>query len=810
MKELLDYVKYNQVLCFDFHESGWLDIYLSSNKLVLMESVKRVVSNIFSGFSIKESLEKYVEIYSKDAKLRTKKETHLLSSTIERAIKLKQEIIQDDTVQFDKSQFLFCLPPEWTREDYEAALRALYLRAGWMTKDDDKNRLMLSTHTENAVNYLQYTQPNSFRLQRERKYVLAYMSKSILKVTCFQMQTAKELVTVSRKLAASDFLLVPTTLNEKIISLPKLNGIVYTEVKRIIIKRIINGLKSKIYLRKRARSSGLWRNSRYQKLGVQEIVQTIAYNIDKFDYFDEYKPISKYIVWDNKAAKRLLKEWTWSDIITKILKNADIQEFSLLADACRNIHVDYNLTKDSPEGIQSVIMLGWSSSVFQKYIFQHFDNTVSCSIPTTNPNLYIRDELESCLCVGAMQKPYKMIQIANALLPPSIWNGNSVVNIDLPVKDKELDLIPPNSFYLQAYIHEDCIDFILNKAVAVSLVGEVAQKSSFTVQEKAVSIDSLGDSVCNKLWDYLETMDFKECKEKYCSGRLSMENYQCFRANLRNSDIFTGKDSSKWQQISISNNCKCALNIPNRVLLDVGLKPSIGSVGTIIASTLASNSFFGLYNVSALIVISDYEYAGNSIMKEIIQRRLQIHRKKPVVFFGEQELAACMMLGEWAIEKKQILGKGSYSQLSNSNYLVKFHYFPGRQKKMYECDRYSYKMAERNLESVVLKQHDCLGHEGVSTFFFFKDTFITKAELHVEYLSHEVGPPSYHRVWVCPIISKSDRCPFAVRVSPQHHSSTLKVEFSYTKIFDFKETRFLPIYTNESINIHEKLVLKQQ
>ena len=46
--------------------------------------------------------------------------------------------------------------------------------------------------------------------------------------------------------------------------------------------------------------------------------------------------------------------------------------------------------------------------------------------------------------------------------------------------------------------------------------------------------------------------------------------------------------------------------------------------------------------------------------------------------------------------------------------------------------------------------------------------------------------------------------PVNIKISPQHYSSTVKIEFSYVK------DRFDPDDYSESITIHEKLVLKQQ
>ncbi|CEP19169.1 hypothetical protein [Parasitella parasitica] len=140
------------------------------------------------------------------------------------------------------------------------------------------------------------------------------------------------------------------------------------------------------------------------------------------------------------------------------------------------------------------------------------------------------------------------------------------------------------------------------------------------------------------------------------------------------------------------------------MLIEVGLIPAIENIAAIITSTLVSNSFFGRYNVSALIVIGDFKEMARVALKETIQKRLQVYQKKHAVFVGEQELVACESLGTWAIERKQILGIGSYLQPSDTNYTVRF-------RTRYEGDVYKYngfafkkiKGAPGSLDSIVLE-----------------------------------------------------------------------------------------------------------
>ncbi|CEP19162.1 hypothetical protein [Parasitella parasitica] len=724
MKELLDCNKYNQVLCLCFDDYGWFRIYRTSNRLIAMQEMTVSVPKEYNidDFLAKRPFTQYFDIYLKVANQQTIEKRHTLLSTIECAIKLKQFLIQDEKGDIDGSQFIFCLPPEWAGSDYKTALRSFYLKAGWITEADDKNRLLFSTYTESLVGYLQHRHQDPVQFERERRYVLGYIREATLRVTCFQMQSAKELITVSQRLAASDLLLVPTTLDEELMCQLSFDDILRTALKHIVIKRIIDQLKSKIYRRKRHASSfsrSKKKAKHYKSLeGVRDVIENLAFQLLRADYLKSNGFIAdanewEHVTCDVVAMQKLFKEWTWNDLVKEVFKNADIKRLlQQFTDACTRIQSKYNSLKGSPEGIQ---------------------NALSSSVSASRSPLYVHDNCYEYQCEGAMQKPYKIIQIANALLPPSIWNDNSTTeNESLLVETNEVDLIPPNSFYAQAYIRKNCIDFILNKAVTVSLVDGVAQKSTFTAQEETVKIQTITDSVCDKVWIHLEMIDFEGCGDRSlrecCTGDISMKNYQCFQNNLQYINIFANKNLDDYQQISISNDCKCTLNISNRMLIEVGLIPAIENIAAIITSTLVSNSFFGRYNVSALIVIGDFKEMARVALKETIQKRLQVYQKKHAVFVGEQELVACESLGTWAIERKQILGKGSYVQLSDTNYTVRFR--THHEGDVYEYNGFAFKKikgAPGSSESIVLRQAEYLAQEGVYLSFIFKGAFLFDA-----------------------------------------------------------------------------------
>lgn len=198
---------------------------------------------------MKSLLLKYLETHSKDENQRTKSEQNILLSITDYMEDLKRDLIEVKISIFDKSQILFCLPIEWTKERYKNDLRELFLEAGWIINHDNKNCLIFSTFVERAVIAIQRSIMMT-EFERERKYLFCHIDKTSLRFICFQMQSAKELIIVSKKLAASDFFLTPTVLENELLCLSTLESMIYSKVKKMIIKSIVKRSKSNIYREK--------------------------------------------------------------------------------------------------------------------------------------------------------------------------------------------------------------------------------------------------------------------------------------------------------------------------------------------------------------------------------------------------------------------------------------------------------------------------------------------------------------------------------------------------------------------------------
>lgn len=190
-----------------------------------------------------------------------------------------------------------------------------------------------------------------------------------------------------------------------------------------------------------------------------------------------------------------------------------------------------------------------------------------------------------------------------------------------------------------------------------------------------------------------------------------------------------GENADTYQSLPISDDCHCFINISRRILLEVGLKPAIENNAATVASTLASDSLFGLYSLAALIVTDEmdtfckgsyFDHYKNIIFQESMRKCLQVQQKRPAVFFDEASLMACDTLGTWSESSRQILGRGNYAQVSGASYGVRLFAENAMKHRsfngLYEYHQNAYKKnrAVHAFPSfIVLSKGDYLHHEGV-------------------------------------------------------------------------------------------------
>jgi len=209
------------------------------------------------------------------------------------------------------------------------------------------------------------------------------------------------------------------------------------------------------------------------------------------------------------------------------------QHTQVVCDLLKASLKEYGNIRNAPDGIRGVI-LSCGDTVFGLSMHHLcikqalLQAKISTAGNDFDSNLFVK---------GAFQRPVKMTQIANAVLPPVIQED---------AKEEELDeftftnnqetngiSLPLNSFYLQANIGKRQIDFILNKVINVPLV------KLFTVQEKTIEIDDIMDATVVAVWNYyqlLESNGHLDALSSFCEEHediiLSLDHYECFSTNI--------------------------------------------------------------------------------------------------------------------------------------------------------------------------------------------------------------------------------------------------------------------------------------
>ena len=213
----------------------------------------------------------------------------------------------------------------------------------------------------------------------------------------------------------------------------------------------------------------------------------------------------------------------------------------------------FNPLKNAPDGIHDVIL--FDSAAFKENegehsFYKYIINDSFIDINVVEIRNYYEHHAWSGrdISMGAMQKSFTMVQIANSFLPPVILNNKNysdnsskLIKKEKVERRKEIDFLPPNTFYVYAHVKNSSIDFILNKVIEVTLSNGKNQKSRFTVKEKGIPMESIVDSVCDHLLSHLQILGFdgdnnalfQRCCQHQLKDGLSIENYSSFWNHLK-------------------------------------------------------------------------------------------------------------------------------------------------------------------------------------------------------------------------------------------------------------------------------------
>ncbi|GAN08285.1 hypothetical protein MAM1_0197c07794 [Mucor ambiguus] len=682
MENLQGYSQYNYLICLYINSSGDITLLGSSNRVLELEDWMNINSEDLMdgnlGLFVKDIFPKFFELHSKTREQLSPIEMLTLLSILKYFKDMKVTLASRLGLLLKTSQIIV-VPPAVTNWDMHM-LRALFLESEWITPMEHQSKLMLVPFIEANVNYLQIFHKGMGFFKRENKYILLYMqptkegNKITYTATCFQNQCANEVIAVSKRLASSDFLLVPSILSSRSICLPKPDEAISKAIKaKLAILRnnykLQHGFNMEdgvsefevLQIETKLTEMLFWAKlpSRFVGKTIGDILPSIDLDRDQLQYIRDYQ-LDQFVI--------------------ELAHDTNVQQHTkAVCDFLETSMDEYGL-KNAPDGVHSIILscddrafaIGLHRFYIQKALLQAKIIQPGDDFTTTRYRTPYRE--------GALQRPLKITQMVNTLLPPLV-HSEVFDKVDLrDGKESNSILLPLNSFYLQANISKRQVSFILNKVVKAP--SSQTPVELFTVQERIVDMNSILTSTSDIMWVYYQRLasegcldELINCCQEHENNTLSLDHYECFIANIRilidswfrNKESLSNDGLDKYHLISINKDCTCALKMSHRMLLEAGLKPAVTSITEIIVGTTLSNDYFGLYPISVLFVKGSIDFIDNKFtsysLGQYIQERLRtlFQRRQP-------KLITVFVNKETDDATRQYLVRGSYKQISSSTY----------------------------------------------------------------------------------------------------------------------------------------------
>ncbi|KAL7326583.1 hypothetical protein PS15p_208901 [Mucor circinelloides] len=827
MKNWLSYSQYDYLIFFEIYTYGGFRIGGSSNRVAKIRDwmFPDNIVNEDLGLLAQDVFVKYFELHAKDREQLSTTEMLILSSILQYFMDIKIKLTSKFKVSLETSQVIFVPPPlvDWDI----GLLHALFLETGWITHEEDESKLILVPWIEAHVNAFQMSGRHEEYFQREKKYMLLFMQsteegdEAIYTSTSFQMQCAKELIAVSKKLASSDFLLVPSVLSSRSVCLPIIEDALLDA-----IKRTITDFRNKYIMQ-----YGVNIEDEQPEPEISRVVIELADRLyEHCNYYFTSKKI-RDILSHVDFERYQLQDFANSradHFYMNVSHDPQVQQHTrVVCDLLKASLKEYGNISNAPDGIRGII-LSYGHTAFDLDLHRLCIKQAllqSKTIETDDEFIFVQCEED------ALQRPVKMTQIANAVLPPVIQEDVEEEELDefAFTNDQETNGIslPLNSFYLQANIGKRQIDFILNKVISIPLV------KLFTVQEKTIEIDDIMDATFIAMWNYyqlLESNGHLDALSSFCEEHediiLSLSHYERFSTNMPdlfnawfrdNNSTLLNEELDAYQSISIDKECTCALRMSCRMLLEEGMRPVISGIAEIIVGVILSSDHFCLYQVVALFVKQNVDFIDVSLerfLEEKLTKLFQSRQRRPATLFVNEETEHAM---------GQYLAIGSYTQVSSSTYMISL-------ENLTEKTSFSCGLLNDHLHAYT----DLLGtYTPLYAYLSNTEKYIFKSKYTILNKGEELPSTGIKRtllfpkcdnpVIVCNISGSAEDGTFQIEANridffsedvcfyitigilPMHHLSALRIFVS--AITTSEEGVVSEIY--DSVDIHERLVLKR-
>ncbi|GAA5799294.1 hypothetical protein HPULCUR_004705 [Helicostylum pulchrum] len=209
-----------------------------------------------------------------------------------------------------------------------------------------------------------------------------------------------------------------------------------------------------------------------------------------------------------------------------------------------------------------------------------------------------------------------------------------------------------DSYFLLANIHENYIQFTLNKVVVVG--DSEIEASSIVIKDKIISIENIYDSLCMNVWNCVVKTEslIILCEEHELQSAYQVQELFSFDAreeffkslkSYMSKDDF-GSTSDDRLTMSLTDKCRCVIDLNMNSMIEIAWKPTFKSLATTLSSSLENLNLFGLYyNINYLFGLIHFNQSSEYQKRIAYLLSTELNSK----LIGKETSARCFIIEDF-------------------------------------------------------------------------------------------------------------------------------------------------------------------
>ncbi|KAI7881208.1 uncharacterized protein EV154DRAFT_523540 [Mucor mucedo] len=379
----------------------------------------------------------------------------------------------------------------------------------------------------------------------------------------------------------------------------------------------------------------------------------------------------------------------------------------------------------------------------------------------------------------------------NAQKPRLVVRGEGI----LSALQKKLKLtLPVKSYFSIVQLNHTHIEVALHQVVDIETPERSA--SSIILEDRILSIENVIDSTCKNIWKHITLHD----DINYCALNNAEANITCDVLSLQNYfyaieklKLYFSKivefgepslDKDEIKQLQISKTCDCTIHITLRNIIDIGLKPVIQNITTVIAASIVNTDLFGDYIVDHLFILGDIFTVSNGAPLYNVHR-LNLQKSIAASIRSKEQDTQGYVLKETLHQLLQpTIGKQPYMydsfvkgdlyQVASETYglCIKLESYNREAAYFISCQKDSILVSNKKSAMIILQTGQMIPHTGVRLKFNVKHKYMETYLKEMRYMTIEFIRLRH---------SKEDRLKDVVSLEKYSYDSLSTFEFPYSR-----------------------------